>query len=265
MTEELTGTPPKLPEWKEEQLRIETVKGKPVCIIPAKKTSTRLPGKNKKVLGGKPLVQHAIDLAKESGLFSMIVVSSDDDDILQMAYESGVFPHNRPEILRGKSVQQKEICFFILGLSQVPKTDVFCLLSAPNPFRTVEELKQAYDLIYEKKANYVMSIVQANPPPERALELKKGYLVPTMGFQWMLQTQKLKPKFYHDGAYIFARREVFDVEFEYGFYGSKNVGILRRPTVDIDTPEEFRYAEYLWYKSNPTIIIPGVNDETKTQ
>jgi len=254
-----------LPDWKEAQLKAHTTKGQPVCIIPARKTSTRLPGKNKALLGGRPLVQLAIDVAKESKLFSMIVVSSDDEEILEIAYESDVFPHNRPNILRGKNVQQKEICYYVLGLSQVPKTDFFCLLPVTNPFKYASDLIAGYDMAWEKQANYVGSMVRANPPPDHALEEKQGWMVPSVGFQAMAQFQKTTPKWFFDGGFIFARREVFEIEFEYGFYGSKLVKyLLPRKGVDIDTQDDLDYARYLWLKDHPVpeSIGTGVANET---
>ena len=263
-----------LPDWKQKQLTAHTVTGKPVCIIPARKTSVRLPGKNKAILGGKPLVQHAIEVAKESQLFSMIVVSSDDMDILEIAYECGVFPHNRPEVIRGKGVQQKEICIYVLGLSQVPKTDIFCLLPVTNPFKYASDLIAGYDLIWEKQANYAGSMVRCSLPSDYALIEKKGWMVPRRGFQAIKQSQKYDPEWRYDGAFIFARREVFEIEFEYGFYGSKVARYeLPRRGVDIDTQDDLDYARYLWLKDHPilstdgtgavaSLIIPGVNSET---
>ena len=234
--------------WLDKLQLSETI-AKPVCIIPAKKLSVRLPGKNKAIVDGKPLVMHAIDVAKASGIFSMIVVTSDDMDILEMAYEAGVFPHKRPAFLNKPNLQIKDICLFVLKLSQVPKADVFCVLPPPNPFRTAQDLIDGYKMLWEKSANYVMTAVRALPPPQMGLKMAKGYLVPERGFEFIKQAQKLEPLYRHDGAFIFARREVFEIEFEYGFYGSKVVGFeLPRKTVDIDTPDDLEYAKYLWEK-----------------
>ena len=234
------------PSWRDKILQSETI-AKPVCIIPAKKLSVRLPGKNKALVGGKPLVMHAIDVAKASDIFSMIIVSSDDEDVLEMAYEAGVFPHKRPAFLLKPSLQMKDICLFVMKLSQVPKADVFCLLPPPNPFRTAKDLRDGYEMIWEKDANYVMTVVRSLPPPQLGLRMAKGYLVPERGFEYIKQAQKLEPLYRHDGAFIFARREVFEIEYEYGFYGSKVLPmILPRKTIDIDTEDDLLYARYLW-------------------
>ena len=192
-------------------------------------------------------MMHAIDVAKASDIFSMIVVTSDDEDILEMAYETGVFPHKRPAFLNKPSLRLKDICLFILKLSQVPKADIFCLLPPPNPFRTAQDLRDGYQMIWEKDANYVMTVVRALPPPQLGLKMVKGFLVPERGFEYIKQAQKLEKLYRHDGGFIFARREVFEIEFEYGFYGSKVVPMeLSLQGVDIDTEDDLRMARWLW-------------------
>ena len=67
-----------------------------LAIIPARGGSKRLPRKNLKMLGGKPLVQHTLDAALDSGVFSKIILTSDDDEILEIgrAFE-GITPEKR--------------------------------------------------------------------------------------------------------------------------------------------------------------------------
>ena len=75
---------------------------KTLIIIPARAGSKRLPGKNKKLLGQKPLIQWTFDFAKKIKLPSTIVVSTDDEDISALAERNGIeVPFMRPRAIAG--------------------------------------------------------------------------------------------------------------------------------------------------------------------
>ena len=74
-----------------------------IAIIPAKRTSTRLPGKNLKKIGDKTLVEYAIEYAKSSTYVRKIYVSTDSKEIELIAKKNGVVSVNRPEALLGEA------------------------------------------------------------------------------------------------------------------------------------------------------------------
>ena len=228
----------------EKRLLADTA-GKPMAIIPAREGSKRLKNKNKALINGKPLVLYAIEAAKESGVFDAIVVSSDDEEILEIAYENKVLPHKRAMGLAGDRVQVRHVCQYLLPVYGNP--ECFCVLYPTNPFRTPEDLNNAYNLFLEKDANYVMSVVTASPPPQLALKkLRMGWLAPWIGVDEMKQSQKLETLYRHDGSFIFAKSKIFLIEFDYKFYGSKVIPyFIEHPSVDIDTQDDLRYARYL--------------------
>lgn len=223
-----------------KQMQYEEHYGKPLCFILAKKHSQRLPGKNKLYIKGKPLVVYAIEAAKQSEIFGSVIVSSDDMEVLEMAYEAGALVHKRTYELCTPKVQMKQVMRFLL---QVYKAQVFCLLTPCNPFVTSDDLKAGYDILMEKETNYVIS-VKKGKPVEYALTLNKDkFITPRLG---MKRTQELKPVYYADGGFVFARSEAFTYEYDYGFYGSR-CALYETPhvSVDIDTKSDYEYAKYL--------------------
>ena len=76
-----------------------------IGFIPARGGSKRIPYKNMRLLGGKPLVAYTIEAARASDLFTDIVVSSDDHPILDLALKMGVRADRRPVRLCGDFVQ----------------------------------------------------------------------------------------------------------------------------------------------------------------
>jgi CMP-N,N'-diacetyllegionaminic acid synthase len=128
------------------------------AFIPARKGSKRLPGKNKKLFHGKPLVQWSIDQAKESKLFDIIVVSSDDDDILEIADKSGVTPVQRQPQLAEDETDISDVVYDYFARPE-NVCDYVCLLNPTHPLRSVKDLKESHRFIKMKKYNAVVSVV----------------------------------------------------------------------------------------------------------
>ena len=72
-----------------------------ICLIPARGGSKRIPGKNIKLLGVKPLISYTIDAAIESNIFDQIYISSDDNNIIEYAKSKNVLIDERPKKLAG--------------------------------------------------------------------------------------------------------------------------------------------------------------------
>jgi len=245
MNEELMETREKIAEITQ---LIEETKEKPTAIIPARKGSNRLKGKNKALLNGKPLVEYTIEAAVQSEVFGMIIVSSDDMDILDIAikhFNHGVVqPHKRPTALSGDNVWIRDLCRFLIETYGF--APIFSVLQPTNPFCAAEDIKKAYDLLWKNEANYVISIAKSPQPPQMALEIKDSYLKPYWGIENFDLAQKLKPLYYPDGSIIFARTKVFLEEFALDFFaGSKALPYFMERSIDIHTAEDLAYAEVL--------------------
>lgn len=221
---------------------------KPLCIIPARGGSKRFLRKNIALLQGKPLLAYAMEAAIKSNVFDLVCVSSDDDEILEIAskYE-GVEALRRPDELASDTAQVKDVCQYLLKYfaEQGRSYSEFAVLLPTNPFRTAKDIQGAYDLLKQKDANYVMSLTPYSHPPQRAVWAPDGYIKPYYGIDQMKQTQLLDEVYRHDGNIIFARSEAFIKENE--FYGTKAVPFFVRPgnTVDIDSPLDLEWAEFL--------------------
>lgn len=122
---------------------------KAVAFIPARKNSKGIPGKNKKIFCGKPLVQWSIDRAKESKVFDKIVVSSDDKDILKIASECGVEADKRsPELAEDETVLDDVMWEYFHRPEN--KCKYLCLLQPTSPLRTAEDIVKSYEEIKKK-------------------------------------------------------------------------------------------------------------------
>ena len=221
---------------------------KPLCIIPARGGSKRFPGKNTALFNGKPLVTHAIEVAKESGVFSAICVTSDDPEVINIAKEHGVDSiHERPADLASDTAQLKTVCFTLL--QENPTYDCFALLIPVSPLRTAEDIKNAYKLLQSDDVNTVFSIVSHAHPPQTAVCINNGYLELFFGHENLKTTQQLTPLYHHNGTIIFCKTASFIEEKE--FYGSKVVPykMTADKSVNIDEPIDLEWAEFLLSRS----------------
>ena len=221
---------------------------KPLCIIPARGGSKRLPRKNLALLGGKSLLTYTIESAIESNIFEDICVSSEDDEILSIVSQYDFcLPIKRPPELATDTAQVKHVCLHLLEdfASQGKQYENFSVLLTTNPFRTAKDIQASYDIFKRSDANYVMSLVPYSHPPQRAVCITDGEIKPYFGIEYMKQTQLLQEVYRHDGSIIFAKSHVFREEKE--FYGTKTIPYFMpiERSVDIDNYLDLVWAEFL--------------------
>ncbi|MFC2091187.1 cytidylyltransferase domain-containing protein [Elusimicrobiota bacterium] len=226
---------------------------KPVCIIPARGGSKRLEKKNIAKICGKPLLGYAIEAALGSGIFDLVCVSSDDDEILEVAGHYGAdLAIKRSDELSDDKAQVKDVCIYLLKdfLRQGRDYKEFGLVLANNPLRRPDDIRAAYDIFKKEDANCVMSLAAYSHPPQTAVYVENEYIKPFYGIQYMKQAQLLKTLYHHDGLIIIAKTEVFLKEGE--LYCSGVVPYFTQPerVLDIDTQTDLEWAEFLMQRQN---------------
>ena len=123
-------------------------------VIPARQGSKGLPGKNIKLLDGKPLIAHSIISAQQSKYPGKIIVSTDDQKIMDVAKEYGAeIPFVRPLELATDSATSIDVLFHALSFykEQGDDFDLIILLQPTSPLRLPEDIDCAIDLFLKKK------------------------------------------------------------------------------------------------------------------
>lgn len=132
-----------------------------ICVIPAKGTSTRIPGKNMKLFRGKPILQYSIDLANNSGLFEAIYISTDDKNIYDFSHQKNITPKYRSENL-SKDAGTTEVTADILhklSPKYIKDETMVCCLYATSPLLDMASLYWGLKLLEQSDgANYSFSI-----------------------------------------------------------------------------------------------------------
>lgn len=237
--------------WFTDDDIMET-KNYPLCIIPAKGNSERLPNKNISLLDKKPLISYAIEKAIKSNLFEKICVSSESKEILDISSKyKNVVPLKRSVELTKNNIQIRHVCEYILKyfIKKNIYYKEFAVILTTNPLTDHRDIKSAYNIFKNKNANSVISVVQYIHPIQRALNIdKNGEINLYFGIKNMKQTQLLD-KFYHaDGSILICKTKEFLRNKE--FYMNKTYPyiISNKKAVDIDTHLDLEWANFLYKK-----------------
>ena len=151
-----------------------------LVIIPARGGSKGLPGKNSKLLHGKPLIYYTIDAARDIVDDEHICLSTDDPEIKRLAEEYQLdVPFVRPDYLAADDVGTYEVLIHALdhyeSLGKI--YDQIILLQPTSPLRTGEHIKEALAL-YSSEIDMVVSVKETSSNPYYVLfeESPEGYL-----------------------------------------------------------------------------------------
>lgn len=219
---------------------------KTIAIITARGGSKRIPRKNIKLFLGKPIIEYSIEAALSSGIFDEVMVSTDDEEIAQIAMQAGAaVPFMRSEATANDYATTTDVLLEVLDRykERGQEFDYMACLYPTNPFITPDKLKQAMDLISSNDYAEVLPVVQFSFPPQRAYVFKEN---DSLQYKWEefknARSQDLE-KMYHDAGQFY----FYDVK---KYVENKGVKGKIYPLIcpehevqDIDTEEDWKMAE----------------------
>lgn len=219
-----------------------------IAIIPARGGSKRLPGKNIKPLAGKPLINWTTQAALGSGVFDMVIVSTDSQLIADAAMRDvGVtFPGLRPAELASDTATTNDVISHVVKWVEAnyEQVNMVAILQPTSPLRTAQHIKDAVALYRAKEANAVVSVCELDHPIQYCNRLPAdnslvGFITPVVN----KRSQDLEPYYRVNGAiYLFDRKHVGELS---GIYCEGSYAYLmdKASSVDIDDEFDFKIAE----------------------
>ena len=171
-----------------------------IAIITARGGSKRIPRKNIKPFLGKPMLVYSIEAALSSGIFDEVMVSTDDEEIADIAKKAGAkVPFYRSEKTANDFATTSDVILEVLEEygKRGQNFDSFCCIYPTAPFITPERLKEGMELLAEQKPDSVMPVVSFSFPPQRCVIIEDGKLVPKWPENMPKRSQDLEP-YYHD-------------------------------------------------------------------
>ena len=220
-----------------------------LAVIPARGGSKRIPRKNIKLFGGKPIIAWSIHAARRAGLFDRIVVSTDDEEIASIAEKYGAdVPFMRPAELAEDHTDTASVIAHAIEWHLTRGFDPLetCCIYATAPFLQSEYIQLGKTVLDQSGADFAFSVTSYAFPIQRAVKLREdGRIEMFDRSKFQMRSQDL-PEAYHDaGQFYWGTRNAWLSKTPIFGPNSVPVFLPRYRVQDIDTPEDWIQAEVM--------------------
>ena len=217
-----------------------------IAIITARGGSKRIPKKNIKEFCGKPIIAYSIEAALQSGAFDEVMVSTDSEEIADIARSFGAsVPFMRSERTANDFATTADVLEEVIVEYEKGgrRFDSFCCIYPTAPFVTAEKLKDALAQFEESGCDSAMTVVRFDFPPQRALLIKDGKLVYQYPENAVKRSQDLEPIYHDCGQFYICKTDSF-MQTHSVVSGNTMPYIVSETEVqDIDNPSDWLIAE----------------------
>jgi CMP-N,N'-diacetyllegionaminic acid synthase len=222
-----------------------------LAIIPARGGSKRLPRKNILDLAGKPLIAWTIEAALKSQYIDKVIVTSDDDEILDIAEQYGSNTIKRPEELASDTATSFDVIKH--SIENIESYDYIVLLQPTSPLRTEEHIDKAIELLEIKNADAIISVCEMEHSPLWSNTLSHDGSMHCFIREEVKnkRSQDLDTYYRLNGAiYICGATELLEAK-SFFLAGDIYAYVMdRKSSVDIDETIDFKLAEILMKEKN---------------
>ena len=231
-----------------------------ICIIPARGGSKRIPRKNIRVFHGRPMIEWSIRAAQDSNEFDQIVVSTDDPEIAKISEACGAkVPFMRPSELSDDYTGTVQVISH--ALTEIEKIwgkqSLICCLYATAPFVQSGDIRSSRILLENSGADYAFPITSFPFPIQRSVKLTyEGRMEMFYPEYALTRSQDLEEAYHDAGQFYWGQKAAWLSGRPIIGPGSSPLVIPRHRVQDIDTPEDWEVAEYMFeaiQKSNPKL------------
>lgn len=218
--------------------------GNTLIIIPARGGSKRLPGKNIMNFFGKPLIAYSIEIALE--IDADVVVSSDNEDILNISQKFGATVLKRPENISGDfATTFSAIEHAYKTMSKNKSYDTIITLQVTNPIRPKGLLEKMIETF--KNSPEADSIISVTRSREKIGTIKNGSYTP-VNYSFNQRSQDLDPQYFENGLAYICKPEILGLNSMFGKNVIPFICDEDFPIVDIDEKIDFEIAKIIYKK-----------------
>ena len=221
-----------------------------IAVIPARGGSKRIPRKNVKEFCGKPMIVHSIDVAKKTGLFNEIIVSTDSEEIAQVSKDYGAnVPFTRPAELADDFTPTIPVIRH--AIDWMTENRIFpkavCCIYATAPFIQMHDLVNAYKIFNKKRWNFVFSATSFVYPIQRAfMKLETDGIKMFNPEHFETRSQDLSAAYHDAGQFYWGKPDAWLNEEVIFSESSTFYEIPNFRVVDIDKEDDWKRAEILF-------------------
>ena len=217
-----------------------------LAVIPARGGSKRLPGKNILDLCGKPIIAWSIEAGLNSSYIDKVVVSSDDEDILDTAKKFKAEIIKRPKQLASDTASSFDVVKH--AIDNLESYDYIVLLQPTSPLRNNKHIDKAIEFLEEKNADSIISVCEVNHSPLWSNTLQEDCSMNTFIKEEFInkRSQDLEKYYRLNGAIYICKISKFLKEREF-FLGENTYAFImnREHSIDIDEKIDLEFARVL--------------------
>lgn len=222
-----------------------------LAVIPARGGSKRIPRKNIKSFCGKPMIAWSIEAALQSRCFDQVIVSTDDQEIAEIAQQYGAeVPFMRPAQLSDDHTGTIPVISHAIGWWEREtghRLQDVCCLYATAPFVQPEDLCEGLLVLTDTGSDYAFSVTSYAFPIQRAIRLtSEGRVDMLYPEHFNTRSQDLEETFHDAGQFYWGRAEAWKDGRQIFTPASAPVPLPRHRVQDIDTPEDWERAQWLF-------------------
>jgi N-acylneuraminate cytidylyltransferase len=221
-----------------------------LAVIPARGGSKRIPRKNIKNFGGLPMIAWSIREAIESKCFERIIVSTDDEEIADVAKAHGAeAPFLRPAKLSDDHTGTIPVIAHAIEwlIRQGETVSEVCCLYATAPFVQASDLRRGLDLLVSSGADYAFSVTSYASPIQRAIRITSDHRVEMFHPEYFnTRSQDLEEAWHDAGQFYWGKAEAWLSHKPLFSHDAVPVSLSRYRVQDIDTHEDWERAEWMF-------------------
>lgn len=221
------------------------MKPKILAVIPARGGSKGVPRKNIRDLAGKPLIAWTIEEAKKSKYIDRLILSSEDDEIIEVAKQYGCeVPFKRPMELAQDNTPG--IAPVLHAIEQCPGYDYIVLLQPTSPLRMVEDIDGCIEKLLTNDADFCVSVTEPDKSPYWMFTLEKEKMVPLIPHNNLIARRQDLPKVYALNGAVYGGK-VSKIR-EYKSFLTPNTvtyPMLKKHSYDIDDYLDFEICKII--------------------
>ena len=221
-----------------------------ICVIPARAGSRRIPRKNIKAFNGKPIIAYSIEAALKSNCFSQVIVSTDDDEISEVAKKYGAHvPFVRPDELSNDYVGTIPVIKHTIEWMEDNNNYIenVCCLYATAPFIQSKIISKAYQQLKNSSADYCFSVTSFAFPIQRAIRIVQDNKVDMFYPEhFNTRSQDLEEAYHDAGQFYWGKAQAFKAELPLFSEVATPYVLPRYLVQDIDTMEDWIRAEAMY-------------------
>lgn len=221
-----------------------------LAVIPARGGSKRIPRKNVKMFCGKPMIAWSIQSAIESRCFDRIIVSTDDQEIADVAQIYGAeVPFIRPAELSNDHAGTLPVVAHAIAWvnSRGNSIDEVCCIYATAPFILASDIQNGFNILNDLDADYAFSVTTFPFPIQRAIRITSENRIQMFQPEhFHTRSQDLEEAWHDAGQFYWGKAKAWLLQKPVFDKCSAPVVLPRFRVQDIDTQEDWVRAEYMF-------------------